>query len=243
MKDSLLFFFKSLSMITGTAFLLTSCAPATTGLAPSGALKDQLAEIRQQQQQQTQTIQQLQQQLALLQQQLGTETAPPTQTQTQSPVEPPGLEATAPAGETATIMKPQPQFSVSQEVSTVAASASSYLAAFSDLAAGRWLAAETGFQKFLNEFSDHPYAPNARYWLASAQLSQGKVELAMSNLRQIIVDPNGQKKAPAALILLAQSYRQQGLSIEADDVLEQLRNRYPDSSEAQQIYRSNEPLN
>ena len=241
MKDSVLFFSKSLAMITGTAFLLTSCAPATTGLAPSGALKDQLAEIRQQQQQQTLTIQQLQQQLALLQQQLGTETAPPAQAQ--SPAAAPGLEAAAPTGETAAILEPPSQFSVSQEVSTVAASASSYLAAFSDLAAGRWLAAETGFQKFLNEFSDHQYAPNARYWLASAQLSQGKVELAMSNLRQIIVDPNGQKKAPAALILLAQSYRQQGLSTEADDVLEQLRNRYPDSPEAQQFYRSKEPLN
>lgn len=240
MKNSDLFLSWPLALIMGAFFLLTSCAPAATGLAPSGTLKNQLDEIREQQQQQTVAIQQLQQQLAQLKQQLGSEKIPLTQGQNYA--EPMAQEKIPPAGEAAGLAPPT-QFSVSQEVSTVAASASSYLAAFSNLAAGRWLAAETGFQEFLNDFGSHQYAPNARYWLANAQLSQGKTDLAMANLHQIIVDPNGQKKAPAALIQLAQIYRQQGSQTEADDALEQLRNHYPESQEAQQLYRSKEPIN
>ncbi len=118
-----------------------------------------------------------------------------------------------------------------------------YLAAFSNLAAGRLPAAESGFQGFLREFPDHQYSPNARYWLANAQLSQGKTNLAVTNLQQIIVNPNAQAKVPAALMQLAQIYRQEGQPIQADNVLEQLRNRYPESPEAQQFYRSNEPAN
>ncbi|MDX2480249.1 MAG: tetratricopeptide repeat protein [Desulfuromusa sp.] len=197
-------------------------------------------EIKQQQQEQSVQMQQLQQQLVHLQQQLIAENI--ISTLIQDHVETPGqLEPpTAPA---VLLAEPSSPLTLNQEVVNVAASASSYLAAFSNLAAGRLLSAETGFQEFLRDFPDHQYSPNARYWLANAQLSQGKTNLAMANLQQIIVDPNAQTKAPAALMQLAQIYRQEGLPIQADNVLEQLRNRYPESPEAQQIYRSNEPTN
>ncbi len=215
-------------ILVGFVLLLSSCAP-TPGLAPSGALKDQLHEIKQQQQKQATQLEQLQQQLAQLQQQLTGEDAISAQIQgnlqTPEQLPPPG------------------QFTPNQEVVSIAASASSYLAAFSNLAAGQMSSAETGFQEFLRNFPAHQYSPNARYWLATAQLSQGKTDLAINNLNQIIVDPNAQTKAPAALTQLAQIYRQQGLPIQADNVLEQLRDRYPESPEAQQIYRSNEPTN
>ena len=37
---------------------------------------------------------------------------------------------------------------------------------------------------------------------------------------------------------LAQIYRQQGYNLQADQLLNQLRNTYPDSPEAQHLYRS-----
>jgi len=221
-------------LFAGFIVLLSACAPATN-MAPSGALKQQLADIKQQQLEQATQLQQLQQQLDQLNNRFGTGT-------TDS-----GAVAKSADNKTVVIPAPVPlpanQQAVNQEVVNIAASASSYLAAFSNLAAGNAVAAETGFTNFLAEFPDHQYAPNARLWLAKAQQSQGKTNLAIGNLNQIISDPNSQTKAPAALVQLAQIYRQEGLTTQADNVLEQLRNRYPDSPEAQQINRSNEPKN
>ncbi len=225
--------------LLGFVFLLSSCAP-TPNLAPSGALKTQLYEIKQQQQEQATQLQTLQQQLAQLQQQLIAENIISTQIQgaleTSGDMEAPSTPAMIPS-------EIPTQLTLNHEIVNVAASASSYLAAFSNLAAGRLPEAETGFQEFLLNFPDHQYSPNARYWLANAQSSQGKTNLAMANLQQIITNPNAQIKAPAALKQLAQIYQQMGQPIQADNVLEQLRNRFPESPEAQQIYRSNEPIN
>lgn len=228
MKQPRSFLITGLIPICGFILLLSSCAP-TQGLAPSGALKAQLHEIKQQQQEQATQLQQLQQQLGQLQQQLTGENTISTQIQSNL--------------ETPEQLPPPSQLSPNQEAVSIAASASSYLAAFSSLAAAQMASAETGFQEFLRDFPAHQYSPNARYWLANAQLSQGKTNLAIDNLRQIVVDPNAQAKAPAALAQLAQIYRQQGLPIQADNVLEQLRNRFPESPEAQQFYRGNEPTN
>jgi tol-pal system protein YbgF len=235
-----------LTAVLGGMILLSACAPAATGLAPSGALQQQLHDIRGQQTQQAQLVQQLQQQLTQLQQQLAMGEIiplPPQQTppMTDPAENPMGLVTKAPQ-QTEKIVTPI-QFNGAQEVSAVAASASSYLAAFSNLAAGRWVAAETGFQTFIDEYSDHQYAPNARYWLANAQLSQGKTDAATSNLRQIIIDPRGQTKAPAAMLQLEQLYRRQKLTLQADEIAEQLRSRYPDSQEAQYLYRNPELKN
>lgn len=224
--------------ILGLGLLLSSCAP-TTGIAPSGALKQQLHEIKQQQQEQATQLQQLQRQISQLQQQLTAENlvSAPVQDNIESPQQ---SGATIPI---ITVPESQSQIIPNQQAVKIAASASSYLAAFSNLAAGNFAAAEMGFQEFLRDFPDHQYSPNARYWLASAQLSQDKTNLAINNLQLIISDPNGQKKKPAALMQLAQIYQQRGLQIQADNVLEQLRNNYPESPEAQHFYRSTEPDN
>ena len=239
MKNPHLFLTIRLILILGSVLLLSSCIP-TPGNAPSGALKEQLYKIKQQQQEQAAQIQQLRQQFAGLQRQLITEDG--ISAQLQSTLKTPNqLEVpTVPA-----IIAPvfPGQFTVKQEVTNLAASASSYLAAFSNFAAGRLFSAEVGFQKFLDDFPNHQYSSNARYWLANAQLSQGKTEPAIANLRRIIDNPNAQTKAPAALMQLTQLYRQQGLPIQADDVLEQLRSRYPESPEAQHFYRSDKPIN
>ncbi len=224
--------------ILGFVLLCSSCAP-TTGIAPSGALKQQLHEIKQQQQEQAAQLQQLQHKISQLQQQLTAENLVSAQIQD-------NIESPQQSGATSPIIivpRSQSQVIPNQEAVKIAASASSYLAAFSNLAAGNFTAAETGFQEFLRDFPDHQYSPNARYWLASAQLSQNKTNLAINNLQLIISDPDAQKKTPAALMQLAQVYQQQGLQIQADNVLEQLRINYPESPEAQHFYRSEEPIN
>jgi tol-pal system protein YbgF len=246
MKHPLLFLTTKVLLFWGLVFLLSSCAPAP-GLAPSGALKTQLYEIKQQQQQQADQLQQLQQTLTQLQEQLSAENIISAKNQNnlyvpdqlkQPTIQQPSMQL--PGG---TPAESSNQFANNQEVVTIAASASSYLAAFSNLAAGHFPAAEAGFTEFLQEFPNHQYSPNARYWLANAQLSQGKMNQAITNLQLITANPNARAKAPAAFMQLAQIYRQEGQTIEAENILEQLRNRYPESPEAQQLYRSNEPIN
>lgn len=207
--------------------LVSACAPAPAG--PSSALRQQFASLMEQQQQQAAQLTALQEQLAQLQQQLagGQPLATPSeQLLTSSPTEP--------------VTAKLPTYP-NQEISELADSAATYLAAFSNLAAERYPAAESGFTAFLAEYPAHRYAANARYWLSSAQAAQGNIPAAMSNLRQIAIDQNGRHKAPAALVLLAQLYRQQEQPAAADDVLEQLRSSYPDSQEAQHFNQSVEP--
>ncbi len=223
-------------LVLAAALLQASCTPAPS-VAPSYALKQQLQQLKQQQQEQAQQLQQLQQQLASLQQQPAL-VPPPAN---------PGLNAQQPA---ATPALPDSQTAHSPlvttmpgagEASEVAASASTYLSAFSNLAMGRYAEAESGFAAFLSSYPDHQYAPNARFWLANAQAAQDKTALAVANLKQIVVSPQGQDKAPAAMLQLIRIYRQTGLTGQAETTIEQLRTSYPDSPEAQQFIQSDAP--
>jgi len=212
--------------------LFSGCAPTTTA-GPSAALKQQFAQMQRQQQQQAEQIRALQEQLAQLQPEAAefSITAQP-----EPPRQLPAIDSLRPSTEEVVIPA-----AISPELSALAGSAASYLEAFSSLAAGHYAEAENGFSQFLSSYPDHQYRPNARYWLANAQLSQGKLQLASSNLRQLLIDREGQQRAPAALVLLARVYQQQNLPEEADEVLEQLRSRYPESSEAQQLFNIAEP--
>lgn len=217
--------------------LLGACAPPTA-VAPSPALKEQLQIILQQQQQQSTQIEALQQQIETLQQQLSGENQLSAR-----------IEEQLPAGEEAplALAPPPPLFrppteelpaAASQEIAQLTQSATAYLAAFTDLASGRYAAAEKGFQDFLGQFPEHQYTDNARFWLADAQQAQGKLQLAEANLKQVIDDPAGSDRIPPALLKLANIYRDQGLNLQADEVLDRLRTNYPDTVAAQQSYRS-----
>lgn len=220
-------------LLTGTVFLINACAPATTGLAPSVTVKAQLDDLRRLQNQQTIQLQKLQAQLQQLEQRLtagGLETRDREQiSESATVVHQPPVKIPEP--------RPQPleRPAVPEHKVDIAVSATVYREAFSALASGRWAEAETRFNSFLRDYSDHEFSPNARYWLALSQLSQENLEAAKSNLRRIVIDPASQAKAPAALTQLAHIYHRQGLNFEADDVLSQLRSRYPESREAKQL--------
>ncbi len=211
--------------------LLSSCAPTPTG-APSVALSEQLQQIRQQQQQQSEQLQLLTRQMILLQQVMGIDEMQLSET---DPVEALIFAATPTVDTPAPLPRTAPQIELNPAVSA-------YLDAFSHLASGRPDSAERGFELFLQEFPDHQHSANARYWLAQAQSTQGKNDLATTTLRQIITDPRAQFKAPAALMQLAAIYRQQELNYQADDIVEQLRSNYPDSPEAQLLIRNDASL-
>ncbi len=211
---------KSAPILLLAAIFISSCAqPTSMTMAPSTALKSQLDSIKEQQQIQAAQLRDLQQQLILLQ-----------QGRPQSAM--PEAAGNSPQTEAPAVMLP-----------LATDSAALYLSAFSDLASGKVEAAETGFTDFLTSNPDHQYAANARYWLANAQIALGKTEAAINNLKQIIDDPAASNKAPAALMQLAQVYRQRGYNLQADQLLKQLASQYPDSQEAQHLNRSNSMMN
>ena len=223
-------------LVLAAALLQASCTPAPSG-APSYALKQQLQQLKQQQQEQAQQLQQLQQQLASLQ--LQPAMVPPsanTGLNAQQPAATPALPGSQAAQPSLITVAPG-----TSEASEVAASASTYLSAFSNLAMGRYAEAESGFAAFLSSYPDHQYASNARFWLANAQAAENKTALAVANLKQIVASPQGQDKAPAAMLQLIRIYRQTGLTGQAETTIEQLRTSYPDSPEAQQFIQSDTP--
>lgn len=219
----------TLMLLCSISLLLlgSACAPTTTA-APSAALKQQFMQLQQQQKMQATQLQTLQEQLAQIQQRLMSTPGALSAIAEQ----PPALSKKPQFVKTKPITIPA---AISQEVSALTDSAANYLAAFSNLAAGRYPIAETGFNNFLREYPQHHYSANARYWLASSQVSQGKLRQAASNLRQVIVDNEGQDRAPSALALLARIYQQQQMTADAEEVLNQLRIRYPESKEAEQL--------
>ena len=225
--------------------MLGGCAQPPS-VAPSYALKEQLQELKSQQAAQQQQLQEMQQLVAQLQEQLAGNSgtlidADPAPSETAS-----GLQTAQANTDTAYATTNQglsmPQAG-SAEMVRIADSASSYLTAFSSLASGQYYAAESGFSSFLASYPDHQYAPNARYWLANAQAAQNKTSQAVSNLRQVIADPAGQEKAPAALIQLIQLYQRAGLLAQADQATIQLRDVYGNSAEARYYFQSNSAPN
>lgn len=219
MNQRLPFIFTCLLLLFLTT-ALSSCAPAP-GSAPSPALNEQLQQLKTQQQQQNEQLRILQQQLSHIEKVLGIESADAQ----------PSIPVVFPEQR-----EQQPSYTESPQQQTPEAKA--YFTAFDHLAGARYAAAEASFENFLDQYPDHQQAPDARFRLAGAQISQGKYDLAASHLRRIITDPGAQPRTPAAMLQLAQIYRQQERNTESDAILHQLRERYPASPEAQNIIQN-----
>ena len=209
------------------ALLLSACAPPPSA---GPGLSNELKLLKQQQLQQQQTLEFIQQQLAQLSVQMGDQIPVAAESEPEPPTTSAAIESQAEA----------PLQPVAEDVESLVASASSYLEAFSALAMGRYQSARDGFSAFLQNFSDHRYAPNARYWLAEAEIALGQPQQAEKNLMMIVNDSINERKAPAALFRLAQLYQQQNQTEQAEDILHQLRTRFPESREAQQSNRSDQ---
>lgn len=213
--------------------LTTACAPPP---ATDAGLQNELAVMKQQQQQQQQVLLAIQQQLAELQQRI--ETPAPAETTAQLPLQTEPL-VVAPVTEPVAAQAPVPVTGI-EEMQALVAAAGSYLESFSALAMGYYDQAQSGFEAFLQNHTEHRYAPSARYWLAETQIALGLQEQAEENLLIIANANDSAEKAPEALSRLVQLYRQQNQTIKADDILHQLRTRFPESREAQHFNRSDQ---
>ena len=109
--------------------------------------------------------------------------------------------------------------------------ADAYSAAFDLLRDGDYRRAADGFRDVLDNHADSDYADNARYWLAETYYVVREFDEAMEHFQQIVDDPDSGKHADALLKAGYIHYEREEWD-RARDMLEQVRDDYPDSTVA-----------
>jgi tol-pal system protein YbgF len=114
-----------------------------------------------------------------------------------------------------------------------------YLQAFSDYAGGRFEQAIQGFETFLRLHAGSDYAGNAQYWLGECFYSQQQYARAVEEFQRTVERYPQGSKTPDALLKMASALKQLGQTGRADEAIQVLRSRYPDSAAARKPLGSN----
>lgn len=110
-----------------------------------------------------------------------------------------------------------------------------YLQAFSAYTAADYPSATQGFTTFIQRYPRNPYIPNAHFWNGEALLAQNNLEQAAVAFSTVVKDYPDAHKAPDALGKLTQIYAQLGQTSQAQQLLRQLQNTYPNSAASKRI--------
>jgi tol-pal system protein YbgF len=107
-----------------------------------------------------------------------------------------------------------------------------YQAAFDLLKSGRYDQAAKAFQDFLSKYPSGQYADNANYWLAEAYYVTRKFEPALKQFEQLVADYPQSQKLTHALLKIGYIHDELGQREQAEQVLDDLIKRFPDSTAA-----------
>ncbi len=110
------------------------------------------------------------------------------------------------------------------------------------LRAGNHAFAAAGFRNFIDEFSQHPLADNAQYWLAETYYDQDEFETALDHFRRVVSDFPGGNKVPDALLKIGYCHVKMGDDDAARRVLTRVLERYGDTNPAELAERKLETL-
>ncbi len=108
----------------------------------------------------------------------------------------------------------------------------SYQAAFDLLKSGRYDQATQAFQDFLAKYPSGQYADNANYWLAEAYYVTRKFEPALKQFESLVADYPQSQKLTHALLKIGYIHDELGQREQAEQVLDDLIKRFPDSTAA-----------
>lgn len=112
---------------------------------------------------------------------------------------------------------------------TAADERATYEVAFEALKNGQYAEASRRFQKFLGEYPDGEYAPNAQYWLGESYYVTQNYELAQASFQALLDKFPDSVKAPDALLKLGYCQYELKQFTQARATLSQVVERYPDS--------------
>ena len=107
-----------------------------------------------------------------------------------------------------------------------------YQAAFDLLKSGRYDQATQAFQDFLGKYPSGEYADNANYWLAEAYYVTRKFEPALKQFESLVADYPQSQKLTHALLKIGYIHDELGQRDKAEQVLDELIRRFPDSTAA-----------
>jgi len=108
-----------------------------------------------------------------------------------------------------------------------------YLQAFSDYTSGRYDKAIAGFERFLEHHPDNEYAANAQFWIGECYYSQQNYTKAATHFVGMAEKHPQSARAPQALLNAAHAYHEMGHTGQAQQIVDFLRRRYPDSAAAE----------
>jgi tol-pal system protein YbgF len=135
-----------------------------------------------------------------------TATAPPTAA---SPASPPGRALVNPAEEQR-----------------------AYQASFDLLKAGRYEPATKAFAEFLQQYPSGQFADNAKYWLAEAYYVTRQFEPALRQFEMLVAEHPDSQKLTHALLKIGYIHAELGQREDAERVLNDLIQRFPESTAA-----------
>lgn len=107
-----------------------------------------------------------------------------------------------------------------------------YMAAFEQLRNGKYDAAISGFETFVEKYPDSSYGDNAWYWLGQARYVQGDLSGAMSALQTMTSQFPQSSKLPSALFRMGVIEQTQGKTANARAAFKRIVTQYPDSESA-----------
>jgi tol-pal system protein YbgF len=109
-----------------------------------------------------------------------------------------------------------------------------YSAALQQIRSGDCKQAVGGLRSFVRKNAKSPLADNAQYWIGSCYYGQKDYNRAIIELNEVLLKYPKGDKVPAALLLLADAFKDSGDPIDARLILQKLISDHPSSEEAQQ---------
>ena len=147
--------------------------------------------------------------------------APATQQPSQSPAQPSAATATEPAATAAAPAGVDP-FAEQQ----------AYQSAFDLLKSGRYEDAAAALRQFITTYPAGSYADNAQYWLGETHYITRRFDLALQEFQRLVSEYPGSQKLAGALLKIGYTHDELGNKAEAERVLSDLVERYPQSAAA-----------
>jgi tol-pal system protein YbgF len=109
-----------------------------------------------------------------------------------------------------------------------------YNAALQQVRDGDCKQAVTSLRGYVRKNAKSPFADNAQYWIGSCYYQQKDFNRAIIELNEVLLKYPKGDKVPAALLLLADAFKDSGDPIDARLILQKLMSDHPGSDEAQQ---------
>jgi len=164
-------------------------------------------------------------------------TAPPTPAPPVAAVPAPAQPApAAPAATTVTATAPpaatSPATPPAQALVNPAEEQRAYQASFDLLKAGRYEPATKAFAEFLQQFPSGQFADNAKYWLAEAYYVTRQFEPALRQFEMLVAEHPDSQKLTHALLKIGYIHAELGQREDAERVLNDLIQRFPESTAA-----------